>query len=128
MEGRYEVIAINLPHSQGAIREFPKLDFVCDAEEHRVVVDLNFEGTPRYRAWNKPRPLTEPPDLEIEAGTKDHHGTGPCRHPGWTFRVGEAEYALYGHGCSSESDPAPERSRGWLEVKAGPKTQHWWCY
>ena len=128
-QGRYQISTINLPRSEGAPVEGAKLDFVCDAEEHRVVIDLDTEGTPRYRAWNKPRSLTEPPDLEIATGTKDYEGTGPCAHPIWRFEAGESMYTLSTGGCFADSNPPlPQGYRGLLEVKVGRKSQSWTCF
>ncbi len=129
MEGRYQLTAINLPDVETEEATKPKLDFVCDAEKHRVVIDLNADDTPRYRSWNKPRSLTEPPDLEVATGTKDYEGTGPCAHPIWRFQAGDAEFTIDRGGCFADSNPPlPQGYRGSLEVKVGRKSQSWTCY
>lgn len=129
MQGRYQIFTINLPDIETEGAPKPKLNFVCDAEQHRVVIDLNADGTPRYRAWNKPRSLTEPPDLEIATGTKHYEGSGPCGYPVWKFHADDVTYTLFRGGCSTDSDPPFKGSRGSFGVKVGRKSQqHWTCY
>ena len=82
---------------------------------------------PRYRAWNKPRPTTAAPDLEIKDGVSDMEGTYPCTRSIWTFKKGRAEFEVSSLGCT-ESTP-PKGATGDLTVSTGGKTkQHWWCY
>ena len=128
-EQGYEVAAINLPRSQRKVPVLPKLDFVCDAEKHRVVVDALPGRAYRYRAWDKPRSITERPDVEVSTGTKEYQGTGPCRHPIWTFADGDSEMVVSGLGCSAASNQPPAGARGTLDVSVTKEENgHWWCY
>ncbi len=126
---RYVVQAINLPGPRGSTTgPTPKLRFVCDAEKHRVVIDTDTDNKPRYRAWNKPRPLSEKPDVEISMGSADMQGTGPCAHSVWTFMKGATKYTVEEIGCVPESDEAKDAT-GTLEVSVGGKqVALWWCY
>ena len=128
--GRYVIEVINLPGVRGASRPrtVPKIEFVCDAEKHRIVIDGGANGAPRYRAWNKPRPLTETPDLEIPAGTADFEGTDACEYSFWTFVSGTAKYRIEGgRGCASDSS-WPQDATGKLGVSVGGKPPlSWWC-
>jgi len=46
-------------------RKLPKINYVCQTSTHRIVVETLAGGALRYRSWNKPRFVTQPPDLEI---------------------------------------------------------------
>jgi len=122
----YAIKTINLPY-MGAVPA-SRLEFVCNLNKHRIVIDTT-SGTVRYRAWNKPRPLSDTPDLEIPTGKQGFEGTGPCAYPVWTFSRGGTEYSVRGlGGCSGDSNQ-PEGARGMLEVTAaGRSLARSWCY
>lgn len=128
MAGAYRVVVVNLPAAEGAERRpaAPALEFVCNAEKHRVVVDADGSGKLRYRSWNKPRLLAEVPDLEISPGTRRYDGTGPCVYATWTFKNSETEYSVSERGCPDYS--VPSEATGELTVStAGKLQQTWWC-
>ena len=101
--------------------------FICDAEKHRVVVDSDLARKARYRAWNKPRSVTEKPDLEIASGTTRVEGTGLCGHSIWTFRKANTEFSINELGYTDASEPTG--ARGELEVSVAGKLEHRaWCY
>jgi hypothetical protein len=90
------------------------------------VVDTVAKGDLRYRAWNKPRPLTETPDLEMTKGDGAFEGTNVCAYPIYTFKNGGTEYRVEGGlGC----DSGPKDATGRLEITVKDKpTVDIWCY
>lgn len=125
------VFTVNLPHTRGKEKsaDWPKLEMVCNAEKHRVIVDSDGEGRLRYRAWNRPRFVKDEPDLEIAEGTQTVEGRGLCAYNVWTFKDGEAEIQLSGLGCSPDSSPPPTGATGSLDILIpGQPTLTWWCY
>jgi hypothetical protein len=126
---RYRVMTINLPalDAERVSRKPTMLEFVCAAERHRVVIDSDGSGKVRYRAWNKPRFLADPPDMEVAAGTKSFEGTGPCAHAIWRFRKGNTEFVVSELGCAGGA--VPTGATGDLEVSIdGRLQQRWWCW
>jgi len=126
---RYRVVVVNLPAPPGvgAGPSAPTPEFICDAEKHRVVVDKDAKGTWRYRAWDKPRPLTDPPSLVLAGGKVESEGTGRCRYSWWTFGKGTTEISVSELGCTEGKEPAG--ARGTLDVSVGGKvSQHWYCF
>lgn len=79
-KGRYRLTTINVPSrgNQGPLKRVAGLQFVCDTESYRIVVDIKSSGRLRYRSWNQPRAVTEKADTEIESGTESGEGTGGC--------------------------------------------------
>jgi hypothetical protein len=61
----YVIEAINLPHLPDPNpRPSVRVDFACRTENHRILIDSDAAGVPRYRAWNKPHAITAKPYLE----------------------------------------------------------------
>lgn len=122
----YAIKVVNLPDTASA--PAPKIDFVCNADKHRIVIDSQ-SGAVRYRAWDRPRAVSDKPDLEITAGKAGFEGSGPCAYQVWTFSRGATQYRVSGlGGCSPASDQSPD-ARGMLEVTAAGKSLlHSWCY
>jgi hypothetical protein len=108
----------------------PKINFVCQTQAHRIVVDTRVSGELRYRAWNKPRLVTDAPDLEIAKGDGTFEGTNVCTVPVYTFKNGSAVYRVEGGlGCGSPEDGVPKDASGRLEVIVGDKPPvDSWCY
>jgi hypothetical protein len=120
---RYAIQTVNLP-TRSKLPASP-VRFVCDADKHRVVVDTD-GGLPRYRAWTKPHPLTEKPDLEITKGEESYEGSGACVHARWSFAEGKTEFIVSELGCGGEQ---PEDATGMLEVDfPGKPSVTWWCH
>ena len=103
-----------------------KINYICQTQTHRIVVDIVAGGELRYRAWNKPRPLTEVPDLEIAKGDGTFEGTNVCAIPIYTFKKDAAVYRVEGGmGC----DSGPNDATGRLEVTVNDKQAvDSWCY
>jgi hypothetical protein len=128
---RYAVATVSLPEGTHSSKTqiAHRVEFVCDADKHRVIVDTEASGAPHYRAWNKPRSLTEKPDLEISKGKKDYEGSGRCAQIIWTFTSGVTKFVVEGPGgCCEDSHQPPADTRGRLEVStAGKPAVSWWC-
>lgn len=129
---RYAVGTINIPGlgkkpGPGAWPfKTPRVEFTCTTEQHRIIVDVNKEGVHRYRAWNRPRLVTEKPDLVLSSGTREVDGTYPCTHSIWTFQRGDTTFVLSEPGCV---DDVPPGATGTLEVQGGDKQAlETWCY
>jgi hypothetical protein len=109
----------------------PAIKYICQTQTHRIVVDTVKGGDLRYRAWNKPRPLTEAPDLEISTGDGTFEGSNVCAVPIYTFKKGAAVYRVEGGlGCFGDNEPGPPKdATGQLivTVKDKPAVEAW-CY
>jgi hypothetical protein len=127
---RYAVSAVNIRGRKNPANPGRKIvEFVCNADKHRVIVDAVGDGVARYRAWTKPHSLTEKPDIEIPDGKRKFEGTGACSYTSWTFTKAGATYSLSGPGgCYEDSHQPPTDSHGSLEVTVSGKADvNWWC-
>ena len=126
---RYAISAVNIPSEGHAPKSEQKtVEFVCNADKHRVIVDAVGDGAPRYRAWTKPHALTDKPDLEIPDGKREFEGSGPCGYTLWTFSRAGATYSLHGPGgCYEDLHQPPTDSNGSLDVSVSGKEVSWWC-
>ena len=109
----------------------PKIEYICQTQTHRIVIDTVAGGALRYRAWNKPRPVTEAPDLEIAKGEGTFEGTNVCAYPVYAFKNSSALYRVDGGlGCWSDNEPGPLKgATGRLEVSvAGKPPSESSCY
>lgn len=107
------------------------IKYVCQTLTHRIVVDSTANGIPRYRSWNKPKPLTDLPDLEIVKGEATFEGTNVCAVQIYTFKSGTATYRVEGGlGCWGDNEPGPPKdSTGRLEITvAGKPATDTFCY
>lgn len=127
--GRLAISAVNVPdQSPSEISASRAIEFVCNAEKHRVIIDAVGTGPPRYRAWEKPHSVLKKPDLEIAKGRRQLEGTGDCAHTTWTFTTSDATYYLQGpDGCYEQGHEPPPDSNGSLNVSIANKPDiRWW--
>ena len=122
---RFEIYSVNLPDA--ATGRSPGVRFVCRTTEFRSVVDRRADGSFRFRSWNTPRPINEPPDLELFSGRSDIEGTGVCAHRIFWFEDQDATYSVSEIGCSKASPPDHavgvfSMGSGGVEMTSG------WCY
>ncbi len=124
----YVVQAVNLPDGAADNTSLPRtVKFVCRTDNARAIVDADGKGTPRYRAWNKPRSLMDKPDTEITNGREHFEGTGPCAYAMWSFTSGASEFVVEGLGCTDKR--VPEGAVGQLAVSTKDKsTVTSWCF
>ena len=122
-----ESINIGTPTAHRASNQ--RMEFACQTDKYRIVVDSDASRIPRYRAWNRPHPLTDNPDLEIAKGESGVDGTGLCAYPVWTFRSGKATYRIEGAlGCLGDTE-APKEAKGGFQVEIeGHSKARGWCY
>jgi hypothetical protein len=106
-----------------------KIDFICQTDSSRIVIDADAKQVPRYRAWNKPHSVTGDPDLKIDNGKSEVEGTGGCSHKVWTFKAGSTTYTTEELGCFPDSNEPPKRAVGMFTVQAEDKHEVFgWCY
>lgn len=127
LDGRTGLWSINLPTVSGKTAS-SKLAYSCETKTNRIVVDEASNGDVRYRSWNKPKPLTASPDVDVAHGKMTFQGTGVCAYPSYTFTVGNVIYEVQGGlGCTDGSEPA--KATGHLSVTIGGKqVTDVWCY
>jgi hypothetical protein len=108
----------------------PTIDYVCQTQTHRIVIDTVAGGALRCRSWNKPRAVTDAPDLLIAKGDSTFEGTQVCAYPVYTFKNGAVVYRIDGGlGCWGNAEGAPKDAAGRLEVTtADSRTSNSWCY
>jgi hypothetical protein len=126
---RYALTTINVPVNHPPKGPEKRIEFVCNSDNHRVIVDAVDGGPPHYRAWTKPHSLTEKPDLEISGGKREFQGSSVCAYEVWSFTSGGAAFVLEGPGgCYEDSKEPPADTRGMLAVIApGKPAMNWWC-
>lgn len=116
------------PYSIKSRWELPQIQFLCQTQTHRIVIDSMKDGTVRYRSWDKPRPLTDKPDLELLKGDGSFEGTQVCATPIYTFTAGKTVYRVEGGlGCYEEEPPKDATGRLQVSIDDKPVTQAW-CY
>jgi hypothetical protein len=130
---RFTIASVNVPSTgektANGVRRSPgpQVVFTCNADKHRIIVDVSKAGDIRYRSWNKPRSVTEKPDMVVAAGNTDVEGTSPCTHSIWTFKRGDATFVVSELGCTEGKPPAG--AIGTLEVLLdGKQGMEGWCY
>lgn len=114
------------PYSMKSQWQIPQIQFLCQTKAHRIIINTMTDGTLRYRSWNKPRPLTDEPDLELVKGEGSFEGTQVCAIPIYTFKNGKTVYKVYGGtGCTE----APKDATGNINLTIGDnEPQILWCY
>jgi hypothetical protein len=127
----YAIWAVN-PNALGQPspeRKKDRIEFTCQTSTYRIVVDTSTAGVLRYRSWKKPRPVTEPPDLEVANGTSTFEGTDFCAVPTYTFKNGGATYIVDGGmGCDGEPQ-VPKDATGTVDVQLrGKAIMSAYCY
>lgn len=121
---QWRITAVNLP---AAVAQAPqgKTLLACSTDKVQVVIDGPDDGTPRYRAWNKPHPASGPPALELE-GRTEVEGRGACARRIWRFRNDKVDYVLSEPGCGPDT---PQGARAMLEVLIDGRARlHAWCF
>jgi len=128
----YAMAAVNVPDSRSSSkRQTGQVQTACNADSVRAIVDIGDDGTPRYRAWNKPHSIVTKPDFEIADGTEGFEGTGPCAYAVWKFVVNGSNISVEsgGLGCFEESHQPPTDAIGRLVIKKGEGQEvSSWCF
>lgn len=127
--GNYRIEAINIDTGKANFMRKSMLEYTCDTEKHRIVIDSDQFGNLHYRSWNKPKFVTEKEDMMVKKGVYNPAGTGVCMDSNWTFRNGDAEYAVTKLGGCAEEGAIPAEATGILHVSvAGKLKTEQWCY
>lgn len=124
---KFRLDSVNSPDLH-AKSDKPTLLYTCETKTHRISIEDLKNGKFRYRSWNKPKELSETPDLEISDGTIHLEGTGICSYGVYSFTKGNAEYTVNeGLGCTDGTEP--KQATGDLHVTvAGKDVTQAWCY
>jgi opacity protein-like surface antigen len=124
---KFAVDTVNLPDAAQTLPT-PTLEYTCETKTHRIVVDELEGGKYRYRSWDKPKDLTESPNVDLKTGELSVDGTGVCSVPVYSFKKGDVVYSVNaGLGCSDGSEPA--KATGQLIVNiAGKDAAPAWCF
>ena len=85
--------AISAVSQNGTIT--PETYYICQTQTHRIVVDAVAGRELRYRSWNKPRSVTDAPDLALTKGESTIEGNR-CGDPVYAFKNGATEYRVEG--------------------------------
>lgn len=102
--------------------------FACSTSKHTVIVTLLPSGNYQYRAWNKPRSITEKPDVLIVGGEEITEGTGVCRYTRWEFTSNNVRY-IVSKSVTCTQDFPPPNAIGQLSVFInGEHRKSWWCF
>jgi len=108
----------------------PRLEYVCQTQNHRIVIDTVESGDLRYRAWRRPRSLTEAPDLTLTHGKQDFDGHDVCAIPVFRFKSGDVTYDVSAAlGCYSDTEKPPDGATGDLAISRKDQViSHEWCF
>ena len=125
----FAIEAVNVPSNTRSRSPISHpVEFACNAEKHRVIVDHSSNGNLRYRSWNNPRSALEKPDLEISGGKEQFEGTGTCAHKLWQFSSGSADFTAAEIGACDPDTPthwADSKSLSKEEIQSsGGVTEH----
>jgi hypothetical protein len=124
---KFTLSSVNEPNPNTSVAK-PALIYTCETKSHRIAIEeLDKEGL-RYRSWNKPKPLSVEPDVNLVHGKQEFQGTGVCSYPLYTFAAGNVVYEVQGSmGCGDGSEPA--KATGHLSVTVGGKqVTDDWCF
>jgi hypothetical protein len=129
----YAVSSVNrdaVPPFKANNGESETVRYVCQTHTHRIVIDTVAHGELRYRSWNRPRSVTELPDLQLAKGEGTFEGSDVCAYPIYTFKNGGTEYRVTGGlGCFSDTDGPPKDTTGRIDVTVpGKPATGSWCY
>ncbi|HAA45762.1 MAG: hypothetical protein XD36_0971 [Halomonas sp. 54_146] len=101
--------------------------FVCNTSEHTVFVNSAHSNEFHYTAWNKPKSITEEPDVLVVGGEEITEGTGVCRTTRWEFNNSNIQYIIRTPVACAENIPPPNAT-GRLSVFINDKhIKSWWC-
>ena len=101
----------------------------CKTSKHLVIVDeTGSPGVFRYRSWNRPKPMTDKPDMEVASGSKGVEGTGPCRYTEFRFTKGNVAFVVNDDLACTGEEPPPIGSTGRLLVFIDDDLKSdYWC-
>lgn len=92
--------------------------FSCETAKHRIFIDSTDNNSYRYRSWNKPKAISEKPDVElIDQRAWRPQGTGVCSYTAWDFSRGNVNYLVFEpSGCGEAPASGEPEDHGELVV------------
>jgi len=104
--------------------------FSCNAEKHMVLISQADPNTYLYRSWNKPKPITDKPDMELKSSNME--SVGSCQRY-YKFKSGKFEFEVTNQwSCQGPGEIPPTAAKdaiGDLYVKSGGELKaHYYCY
>jgi hypothetical protein len=102
--------------------------FTCNTPKHHILI-TKISATDRYRyqSWNKPKKITEIPDMDINDGNSETDGTAPCENTSYKFKKGNVEFIVDDNtSCTEEQPPKNATGSLWVYINGDMKS-HLWC-
>ena len=103
--------------------------FSCNTEKHTINIYKNADQkTFTYKSWNKPKPITDKPDMElISSGYQNVAGSNY-----YTFKTGNTEFEVtdqWAHLAKGETPPEDAKDAlGDLYIRINGKLKsHYFC-
>ncbi|QXW31446.1 hypothetical protein KXJ75_11025 [Aeromonas sanarellii] len=84
-------------------------EFSCETAKHRILIDSTDNKSYRYRSWNKPKAISEKPDVELtDQRAWRPQGSGACSYTAWDFSRGNVNYLVFEPGGCGEAPASGE--------------------
>ena len=104
--------------------------FKCVTEKHTIVISEPAKGTYHYRSWNKPKAVSDKPDMDLKSTSLET--SGDCQRY-YKFKTGKVEFEVTNQwSCMGKGEYPPasaEGATGDLYVKVGGELKnHYYCY
>ena len=101
--------------------------FACRTSKHTVTINLLLSGAYQYTAWNKPKKISDEPDMVVVGGEEIIEGTGVCRYTRWEFNNSTVQYIVSTPVTCTEAITPPNVT-GQLSVFVNDEyKKSWWC-
>lgn len=102
--------------------------FMCKTEKHNISIRQNDKNLYEYRSWNKPKTISEQPDMSIVAKNAILvDGTQSCKTTTFVFYRGNVKFEVDDNAICVEGNP-PKNAVGNLRVFIGGELKsHYWC-
>ena len=102
--------------------------FKCVTEKHTIVISEPAKGTYHYRSWNKPKAVSDKPDMDLKSKEVSVEGSGVCRHTEYSFKTGKVEFSLDDNVTCLEGN-TPDNIVGNLNVLVNDELKnHYYCF
>ena len=104
--------------------------FKCATEKHTIVISEPSKGTYRYRSWNKPKAISDKPDMDLKSTSLETSGS--CQRY-YKFKTGKVEFEVTNQWSCMEKGGNPpagaEGATGDVYVRIGGELKsHFYCY
>lgn len=102
--------------------------FKCVTEKHTIIISEPAKGTYQYRSWNKPKAVSDKPDMYLKSKGVSVQGSGVCRYTEYSFKTGKVEFLINDDITCLEGKP-PENIVGNLNILVnGELKNHYFCF